>query len=206
MTSAECQSDVRGRWGETCALAYCLQEKDRLGKGQQHPPLSNGLHRGPAATLTSAEPPSPARGNKHCQLSLGKSGAVVCLVTVPLKAKNCQSCRFSEWFTTHLQTYSALRKENTAHKGRLATTIIISGAAGQKCRQVEPNHCRLGQASRFSLFFLQISKEGRTLTSRPQLPERQPAGKGSSRGCPAVPESMQVPRDCSPACSQFDPT
>lgn len=120
--------------------------------GQGDPQLSNRLHGGPSATLTHAEPSSHRTGNKHFQLSPGKSGAMVSLVTTPLKVKNCQSCQSSERFTTHLQICSAVRKENTAHKGWLAKTVIISGAAYYKGRQVVSKHSWLRQASHFPLF------------------------------------------------------
>lgn len=168
-----------------------MWEKDCSGNGQGHPPLSYRLHRGPAAALTHAEPSSHRSGNKHFQLSPGKFGAVVCLVTVPMKAKNCQSCQSNESFTTHLQTYSALRKENTVCKSdwlKQSLSVVQTAINAVKWNLTAPDS---GKQAIF-LFFLQISQGG-TFTSRSHLPERQPAGKGSSHSCPAVPDQRRSP-------------
>lgn len=79
-------------------MCFSLQLNEASGRriiwamGQEHPQLSNRLHDGPAATLTSTKPFCHQTDNKHFQFLPGKSGAPVSLVTVPIKAKTYWSC------------------------------------------------------------------------------------------------------------------
>lgn len=151
---------------------------------------------GPAAHQVPASPPVIAQGVNT--FSSPQENLVQQSLWLPY---SCLFCWPNERFTSLWQTYPALRKENTAHKGWLATTIT-RGAACNGLRQVEPNHFSTGQACYFTLFFFFPSDFPRKdiYTRRCCLQGREHQRLPSRASASIAPVGLLA------ACSQFDPT
>lgn len=111
---SELHSAVQGMWGEGCALAYGTKIVWAMGQG--HPQLGNGLWETPTATLIMPNPPVFRQGINTSSSHQENLMQVSFWGLSPWKENNYQSCQSSGRFTTRLQTFSALRKENSTQR------------------------------------------------------------------------------------------
>lgn len=209
MTSAELQSDVQGRWGDRRALAYCLMKPVGEGLFGQR---GRGIHSSVTGFMGDMQQlwpaPSPPVTRQGINTSSSRQENLVqqsLWWPSPWKQKTVSPAGPMKGLQL-IYRPNLLWGRKTLHiKADLlkqSLSVVQPAINAGKWSLTTPDP---GKQAIFLFFFLQISQGG-TFTSRPQLPARQPAGRGSSRGCPAVPESVRIPWDYSPACSQFDPT
>lgn len=185
-------------WSEDCALPCGSRIVWEMGHG--HPQLSNGLWGAPTVTLTMPSPPVFKQGKTLPVLARKIWGRYLfgdCLLeskklsVLPVQWKVYNS--FTNLFCSK-EGKQPIKSDLLKQSLSVVKKVINTGKWNLTTHDS-------GKQEIF-LFFFQISQEGTFASSRQGSLQEN----GAATSSPAVPESLQVPRDHAPACSQFDPT